>query len=80
MNDRARRTTGNEPPWKLPARARYLGIYEASRAKIQFKRPGIRQPKDLMAVGMTILVRSPFFLFFFLHPPPPGLPISQLTF
>lgn len=50
---------GNQPPWMLPARANYLVNYETPRAKAQFKHPGIRQPKDLMAVGMTILVRFP---------------------
>lgn len=39
----------------LPARAHYLAHYEAPRAQAQFRRPHIRQPKDLMAVGLTVL-------------------------
>lgn len=41
----------------LPARANYLVNYETPRAKAQFKHPDIRPPNDLMAVGLTILVR-----------------------
>lgn len=52
--------TGNQPPWKLPARGTYLNVHETARAKVHFHRPKICLPEDLMAVGMTILVRALF--------------------
>jgi len=48
-------TTGNRPPWMLPAKAKYL-TYDSRRARDNVALPDIRFPKDFMPMSKTTLV------------------------
>lgn len=44
----------------VPAKGKYLSRHELPRAVVQFGRPEIRGPKDLMSMAHTILVSATF--------------------
>ena len=51
--------TGNQPPWKLPAKAAYLSI-DVGNAKRYFGLPALKRPTVFPIP--TVKVCSPFFI------------------